>query len=128
MPRYFRWEGIDENGRGDFCTGVIEAPGNWAPLSAPVSEAEVSCLQNRLKARGVALVWWTCIGPDEYVSKARMQARAQSPKSMSAAIRFASGAIGLAGCSAAAILLPMPVAIWAASAFAALVAAAAVPP
>ena len=69
------------------------------------------------------LVWWEVIEADEFHVK-----NIAGGLATRRALRIVGGAIGLAGCSAAAILLPMPVAIWAASAFAALTVAAAAPP
>ena len=143
MPSYFRWEGIKERS-GCFCEGVIEFPTG--------DEGSPEHMETRLRARGIRYVCSYGISYEqaralwEHEQEAaersnREDAVALAAKQASnerealertakrkAAARIASGIIGLAGCSTAAILLPMPTAIWAASAFAALTAAAAVPP
>lgn len=119
MPRYFRWEG--EDGMGQPHQGVIDVPSHPdAKASDPVTEG----LLRRLRARvPVRLIGYKSISVDEY-----RRAKEASRSRRRSAIRIISGAVGLAGCAAAALLLPLPVAIWAASAFAALTATAAVPP
>lgn len=116
MPAYFRWEGIDDAGRGKFCQGVIDGfPSNYTC-------SDIATITERIAARGVKLVWWEAIDRREY------ERCAAKPVVERLSSRMLRGSIGIAGCSAAAILLPMPVAIWAASAFAALTVSAAVPP
>lgn len=124
MPAYFRWEGVDDDGRGKFCQGVIDG------FPSCYTCHDIDTLTERIAARGVKLVWWEAIDRSEYERR-----RTECEKRDKLAVikkrpfaRMACGAIGLAGCSAATILLPMPVAIWAATAFAALTVAAAAPP
>lgn len=119
MPRYFRWEGEDSLDRPQ--KGVVEVSSSPdAKASDPVTDDLLRRLRNRVPVR---LIGYKSITLEEF-SLAQQQQRSATRR----VVRVVTGAIGLAGCSAAAILLPMPVAIWAASAFAALTAAAAVPP
>ena len=131
---YFRWEGTR---RGEFCEGVIEAP--------LLRDGSADCMSLRLRARGITFVCSYEISAEracelwehereterraverreQLVQEADMSKRAR----WRTIARVARGTIGLAGCSAAVFLLPLPVAIWAASAFAALTVAAAAPP
>lgn len=113
--QYFKWEGIDTY-TGQPRTGVIKAPGDYLDKTM-VADAETSdWVHAELRRRRVRLVWWQAISAEAFHGR-RL-----------ATWRLIGGAIGLAGCSAASLLLPVPVAIWAASAFAALTATAAVPP
>lgn len=127
---YFKWEGTS---RGEFCEGVIEAP--------LLRDGSADYMELRLRARGIAFACSYEISEERArelweQERAKIQRREQLAREveMSKRARWRTvgrvtrGAIGLAGCSAAALLLPMPVAIWAASAFAALTVAAAVPP
>lgn len=104
--RYFKWEG---SRLGCFCEGVIKISADPS-FKDPDLTAHISA---RLRARDI-------IYTGGYEISATMRKKVT--------IRIVCGAVGLAGCSAAAILLPVPVAIWAASAFAALTVSAIVPP
>lgn len=119
MPRYFRWEG--EDGMDLPRKGVIDIPSHPdAKATDPVSEDVLRRLRFRVPVR---LIGWKPISADEYQRERRVERVRRR-----FVLRVACVTIGIAGCSAAAILLPLPVAIWAASAFAALTATAAVPP
>ena len=118
MQYYMKWEGTDI-GSGDFRTGTLEIDER-----KDLSTDELrDLIRQRLRARNVKWVWGGYIDRAEYT----LIKRAASKSSTSRRRGFVLFG-GIAGCSAAAILLPLPVAIWAASAFAALTATAAVPP
>ena len=118
--QYFKWEGIDTR-TNQSRAGVIAAPGLGDP-GRPVDKKTCDWVALELRRSYVELVWWSVIEADEFhVTKIAGKLATRR------VLRIFGGAIGLAGCSAAA-MLPMPVAIWAASAFAALTVAAAAPP
>ena len=119
--QYFKWEGVDTRSNKSRA-GVIAAPGFGDP-GRPVDKKTCDWVARELRRIYVDLVWWKVIEADEFHVK-----NIAGGLATRRALRIVGGAIGLAGCSAAAILLPMPVAIWAASAFAALTVSAAVPP
>ena len=127
--QYIKWEGTH---RGEFCEGVIEAADDLVGTLLGESIAM------RLRARGIHFCGGYSITRERAcelwesekrkAEKGRLAAEVKAQRRVRSIARTAIGAVGLAGCSAAAILLPMPVAIWAASAFAALTVSAAVPP
>lgn len=114
--QYFKWEGIDTY-TGQPRVGVIKAPGDYQNRITKVADADTTTwVALDLGRRRVKLVWWKAISAEEYHAN-----RVTTWRGLGIAI-------GLGGCAAASLLLPLPVAIWAASAFAALTATAAVPP
>lgn len=127
--QYIKWEGSH---RGEFCEGVIEAPDNL------VGTALGDSIAMRLRARGIHFCGGYSITYERAcelwesekikAEKGRLIAEVKAQRRVRRITRTALGAVGLAGCSAAAILLPIPIAIWAASAFAALMVSAAAPP
>lgn len=127
---YFKWEGTS---RGEFCEGVIEAPF--------LCDGTGDRIALRLRARGIAFACSYEISEERASElwaqeRAKIERREQIAREVEKSkrarwrtiARVARGTVGLAGCSAVAILLPLPVAVWAASAFAALTVSAAVPP
>lgn len=118
MQYYMKWEGTDI-GSGDFCTGTLEIDER-----KDLSTDELrDLIRQRLRARNVKWVWGGYINSEEYtlINQAASKSTTKWRRGL-----FLCG--GVAGCAAASILLPLPAAIWAASAFAALTATAAVPP
>jgi hypothetical protein len=119
MARYFMWEGQSHDGQP--YKGVVEVPSHPDDKATdPITEKLMTRLRNRVP---VHLIGYKSITIDEF-NRAKQQQRSSTRR----VVRITMGAIGIAGCSAASLLLPMPVAIWAASAFAALTVSAAVPP